>query len=378
MREKSRPKRLEFLKRYVREGYLPHPTIDESSTEFSRENFIDCYAGINPLGPPEGIERVLEAIPREELGSYPEIDYPRLKKAIIAFWESRIHLKAEEIFLGTGSMGVLERVNKFLFYEGSTVLGFIPQYAFYVGELEAWGASYDPVRLKEETGFQFDGDALLEITRRLRNGYDAVYIDNPSNPTGQLIPLNCIEQVLKEASRYDTAVIVDEAYGDFVPPENSAITLLRKYDNAIVVRSFSKGYGLPGIRVGYGVCGGRYIDYWKKVDIPVTVNTISSVVAAEALKCEGFIEKSRRIISEAKNKLIDLFRGQNFEIAATDLRVPIMVVSAKDPAVDLHRELLRRGIVTTEGKEFAPLGQNSVRLRIPPQVDELIHRLRSL
>ena len=373
--EGSCPRRLRFLEGYVREGYLPHPTIDDSETDFTREELIDCYAGINPFGPPEGIERVLREIGPGELGSYPEIDYSVLKRAIIAYWKDYLDLQADEIFPGNGSMGVLERVNKFLFCEGSTVLGFIPQYAFYVGELEAWGARYDAVRLREETGFKFDEAALAEMVENLKSGYDAVYIDNPSNPTGQLIPLDYIEEVLKEAGKHDTAVILDEAYGDFVPPENSAITLLRKYDNAIVVRSFSKGYALPGVRAGYGVCGKKFAEYWRKVEIPVTLNTISSLIAAEALKHHEFIERSRTAISEAKAKLTTWLRRYGYRTGTTDPRTPIILVSAEDPAVDLHRDLMRRGIITTEGREFAPLGRNSVRLRIPADVERLIERL---
>ena len=80
---------------------------------------------------------------------------------------------------------------------------------------------------------------------------NVIYLDNPNNPTGKIIPLEEIEEVVKKAAELDIAVIVDEVYGDFMSKENSSISLINQYDNLLIVRSFSKGFGLAGLRIGY-------------------------------------------------------------------------------------------------------------------------------
>ncbi len=123
------------------------------------------------------------------------------------------------------------------------------------------GATYDYVLLKKEDNFKFNEKEFIE---KINPEYKVIYIDNPNNPTGQIIPLSSIENIVKEAAKYDIAVMVDEAYGEYMPKENSAVKLLNNYDNVIALKTFSKGFGLAGLRAGYAVLPEQLVNPIKR------------------------------------------------------------------------------------------------------------------
>ena len=130
----------------------------------------------------------------------------------------------------------LEKINKFVIREGSKVLGYALQFSEYITEVRVMGGFYEYMSLKKEEDFEFNYDEFIE---KINDSYTLVYIDNPNNPTGQVISLDVIEEVTKKALEEEVIVVVDEAYGDFMDIKNSAVNL--EYPNLIVVRSFSKG-----------------------------------------------------------------------------------------------------------------------------------------
>jgi len=130
----------------------------------------------------------------------------------------------------------LEKINKFVIREGSKVLGYALQFSEYITEVRVMGGFYEYMSLKKEEDFEFNYEEFIE---KINDSYTLVYIDNPNNPTGQVISLDVIEEVTKKALEEEVIVVVDEAYGDFMDIKNSAVNL--EYPNLIVVRSFSNG-----------------------------------------------------------------------------------------------------------------------------------------
>ena len=114
-------------------------------------------------------------------------------------------------------------------------------------------------------------------------------MDNPNNPTGQCIPLEQIEYIVREAAKDNICVLVDEAYGEYMRSENSAITLIKTYDNLIVLRTFSKGFGLAGLRLGYLVARPEIIEEMKKLTSPYDGNTLARRICAQVLKEADFL-----------------------------------------------------------------------------------------
>ncbi|NJE07853.1 pyridoxal phosphate-dependent aminotransferase [Thermococcus sp. M39] len=326
-------------------------------------NFVDCSLGVNPFGCSPKVLEVFKNISLEEISNYPKRD-DELKKAIEEYWNHEV--VTEEIFLGTGSMGCLQKINKLL-REGSVVLGYSPQFVPYINDAVANGAIYEYVPLKQEKNFEID---VGEIINALNDKTAFIYVDNPNNPTGQAIRLKDLEELVEEAERKNAIVIVDEAYGEFMPMKNSAINL--NYENLIVVRSFSKGFGLAGLRIGYCIVKGKALrELIAKVDTPFSVTSLSAKAAIEALEDRNFVKKT---VKEIRKRKVTLLRAlkREFHIAKTSDDTPIFLCGGKE---DTHAYFLERGILTVPGNEFINLDNSYVRIRVPKNVEEFLRRL---
>jgi histidinol-phosphate aminotransferase len=220
---------------------------------------------------------------------------------------------------------------------------------------------------------KFDGKRFADSIER-RHAF--CYIDNPSNPTGQIIPIEIIADIAEKAAKKEVCVIVDEAYGDFMDKENSAINLLDTFDNVMVLKSFSKGFGMAGMRVGYAVGSVELMDVYRKVSIPFCVSGMAAALAIEALKDEEFLAESRKKIAEVKRKIIE--STDLLENLETSMTVPIMTLIHPDSDVDLYKELLSVQVLSVPGDSFEGLGKNCVRIRICQDADALIEKIKRI
>jgi histidinol-phosphate aminotransferase len=292
-----------------------------------------------------------------QISSYPDPAASELKKAIIEFWRGRAQLKTSNIKVGLGSVELLQNINKAVFDPGDIALGIAPQFTDYISEVEILGGIYEYVPLGLDKDYKFSLDNFLNAMDRK---YKLYYIDNPNNPTGQIISLSSIEAILKKAAGFDAVVLVDEAYGDFMDLDKSAVTLANKYDNLLVTKSFSKGLGIAGARVGYLVASEEFCEQYSKVAVPFA-STPGLVLAAAALSDPEFILNCRKWIKERKLAVADAIKKMRYFY--TDFEVPIIGILHPDENVDIYEELKKRGIITDRG--FLTLGNNFTRLRVP-------------
>lgn len=303
---------------------------------------------------------------------YPDPFYKELRQRIIQFWADCAELKAEQVQIADGAIVLLERLNKLFIDPGSRVLGYSPQFTEYVTEIEASGGIYEAVLLRPEENFSFRVERML---RRMKREHCLVYLDNPNNPTGQLIGLEEIEAIALEARRKEIVVIVDEAFGDYLEKDKSAINLVNKYPNIIVVRTFSKAFGLAGLRVGYGVFPLEMAPFYRKINVPFVISAVSCYLAGEALADQAFIHRCRNIVSREKRRLIEGLRQRSYLISETHDCCPIFLLGCQDETRDLREELLARGILTEGGRGFRDLGNNYVRVNTPSRADDFLSRL---
>jgi len=320
-------------------------------------------------------ERVLEAAARFEWSAicpYPDPFYKELRQRIVQFWADCAELKTEQVQIADGAIVLLERLNKLFVDPGSRVLGYSPQFTEYVTEIEASGGIYEAVLLRPEENFKFRVERILE---RMSQEHRLVYLDNPNNPTGQFISLEEMEAIALEAKRKEVAVIVDEAFGDYLEKEKSAINLVNKYPNLIVVRTFSKAFGLAGLRVGYGVFPLELAPFYRKVNVPFVISALSCYLAGEALADQAFIHRCRDIVSREKKRLIEGLRQRGYLISETHDCCPIFLLGCQDETRNLWEELLARGILTEGGRGFRDLGSNYVRVNTPSRADDFLSRL---
>jgi len=364
----------EHLHDFTRFSYIHEsPLAEIIAAGFSHEDVIDCSLGTNPFGCSPLVISNLQSRDWKEVHKYPDPSYQDLTDALVAFWSNTVSLSNDQILIGAGASGLIEKILKATIAPGRAVFGYAPQFTEFATEVFAQGGDYRWFALQESKFHQFN---VSEFLQTLTPSYNLVYIDNPNNPTGQIIPLEDIERILHKARKFGLPVMIDEAYGDFTAQENSSLSLIPDFENLITVRSFSKGSGLANFRVGYAVSQKPLMSYLRKVDLPFPVSSTASHVALLSLQDEQFVLESRKRIELEKRKLIA--SCPNFYFAATNNEIPIMVIGVNNQDIDLAGLLRKKAILSESGADFYNLGPNYVRLRIPPSTDELILRLQSL
>lgn len=355
-----------YLKSFSRKAYAGQ----ESPVQ--RAQFLDCSLGCNSYGVSD---KVLEAVKEYDWSHVwlcPDPSYRGLKEKIVEFWSGHADIHMDQIQIGHGSMEVLERINRIFLERGSKVLGYAPQFTGYIADIRACGANYDPLILRPEEHFKFHMERLLE---RIGPQYSLIYIDNPNNPTGQMISLSSIEPLVREASNKDVAVILDEAYGDYMERGQSAVNLINEYDNLAVVRTFGKGLGLCSLKIGYGILPAELSGYFNKVTPPFRATTISSHLAAIALSDKDFVTSCRQQVKVEKEKLIRGLRERSYLVSETYEYCPIFLAGHEDKGFDFRRELIHKGILTVSGTEFEHLDKNYVRINCPRQAEQFFRAL---
>jgi histidinol-phosphate aminotransferase len=359
----------DHLKGYNRTTYVK----DDGKADTGGSGFIDCALGINPFGCSPLLKEALGSFDVTRLNKYPDFPYRELKKDLVSYWRDVTEIEAENIKFGCGSMDILERLNRIFIDRGSKALGYCPQFTDYMTDVESCGGVFEYAALGPQKNYRFDGEELLS---KLDDGHRLIYIDNPNNPTGQVIPLPEIQHVVKEAAKKGACVVVDEAYGDYIGKEESAVSIAMEHQNLAVVRSFSKGFGLAGARVGYMVTGRLLADCYSKVEPLFIVSTFGQFAVQVALKDEGFLRDSIRRIRDTKRRVLDTLK--EIRVLETDLRVPIMTLQHPSEDVDLHEEFHKHGVLTEAGEDFVELGKNSVRLRVPADDAGIINIIKRM
>ncbi|MBC5689454.1 aminotransferase class I/II-fold pyridoxal phosphate-dependent enzyme [Mediterraneibacter sp. NSJ-55] len=326
---------------------------------------IDCAAGINNLLLPECCRKL-------DLADYPQDN--TLLEELACYWSRTAEITADMFLLGNGSQQLLYLVNKLLIEQGTRVLGYAPQYSSYCSDVLFCGGIYRACPMGENYRFE-----LKRFTEQIEQTDTLIYLDNPNNPTGQCIPLEQIEYIVREAAKDNICVLVDEAYGEYMRSENSAITLIKTYDNLIVLRTFSKGFGLAGLRLGYLAARPEIIEEMKKLTSPYDGNTLARRICAQVLKEADFLSNLRNVVRGLKLPIMNT-SFTHLKIAWTDVHVPIFMLYHSRSDFELAKALSCEGISVVSGKNFYCVGPNAVRMRVPPreELDEVLKILRKI
>lgn len=331
---------------------------------------LDCSLGVNPYGFPTQVIEAMRQFNPSLLSEYPHSRV--LHRALCEYWPG---LREDELILANGSVCGLYCVNNiFSMTPRQKVVGFVPSFTDMVESVRCFGMHYTGVPLRlDEGGVGLVEDLIVAI------GEDTalVYLDRPNNPTGQVMAISDVEKLLDAAAAAETYVLVDEAYGDFIPREESAITLHNRYDNLMVLRTFSKGFGLANLRCGYLVAPKKITQLISQTTNPYLLSDMERLICAQALKQPGHPTAHADDFSKCKHE-IRRHIGQRLQMLCTDDRIPICTLSWKEG--NLQAELLRHGVLTVSGKEFDALDKHYVRLRIPrkEQAERLMAAILSI
>lgn len=282
-----------FLYQHTRDSYLSYQP--KLNPKFS---VIDCSTGSSQWGMSDLAKQAHQDFQPETVIPYPNLQEKNsLASALLQRFQCA-HVTPEMLFLGHGSFPLLERViHKFL--QPGKMLGVSPQFSEIPMEYQMAGGTYNPVPI-DQTTYSFPMEALID---KLATGQYAVcYLDNPNNPLGRFLERCDIETLAAMAAKHGTILIFDEAYGDFLPDETSAIRLVSKYDNLIVTRSFSKCLGLAAERVGYMFMSLPLASVYKEIEVPFAPSLYASTLAAATLCDADFIWRGSDAKPTSQNK----------------------------------------------------------------------------
>ncbi len=327
---------------YVR-GIAPYQggrPISEIAREygFAESEIVKLASNENPLGMgPKARDAMLAAA--ADIGRYPDGNGFELKAAI----GKRFGIPAEWITLGNGSNDILElAAHAFLQPDRESVYS-AHSFAVYALATQATGAKAVVVPATQGLGHD-----LAAMGRAVTDRTGIVWIANPNNPTGTFIAANEIKAFIDDIP-HQVLVILDEAYTEYLSDSDryNALEWVARMPNLLVSRSFSKAYGLAGLRIGFGVAQPAITDLLNRIRQPFNVNSLAQAAACAALFDDAFLEQSRRVNSEGMQQFISAFNDLGLQwIPSWGNFILVKMGQAPDAGMQVFQALLAKGVIT--------------------------------
>ncbi|CAB3687629.1 Histidinol-phosphate aminotransferase [Paraburkholderia graminis C4D1M] len=318
--------------------YIAGKPISEVAREFGLDEakIVKLASNENPLGMPESAQRAM-AQAASELGRYPDANAFELKTAL----SERYGVPSDWITLGNGSNDILEIAAHAFVEKGQAII--YAQYSFAVYALATQGLGARAI-VVPAVKYGHDLDAMLAaITDDTR----LIFVANPNNPTGTFIEGPKLEAFLDKVPRH-VAVVLDEAYTEYLPAEKryDSIEWVRRYPNLLVSRTFSKAFGLAGLRVGFAIAQPELTDLLNRLRQPFNVNTLAQAAAIAALNDQAFLEKTAALNAQGYRRLTEAFDKLGLEYVPSDGNFVLVRVGNDDAAGNrVNLELLKQGVI---------------------------------
>jgi len=314
--------------------YQPGKPISELAREMGLDeaDIVKLASNENPLGiSPKARAAIVGAL--DELALYPDGNGFELKSALAA----KLDVDLSGIVLGNGSNDVLELVARAFLAPGSSAV--YSQYAFAVYPLvtQATGAAGIEV-----PALNFGHD-LAAMRAAIRDDTRVVFIANPNNPTGTLLDAAALHAFLESVPK-QVVVVLDEAYGEFLAADLQvpSVAWLAEFPNLVLTRTFSKAYGLAGLRVGYALAQADVAGMLNRVRQPFNANSLALLAASAALNDAGFIAASKRVNDAGMAQLTQGFQRMELEFIPSFGNFVCVKVGA---AGGVFQALLKRGVI---------------------------------
>lgn len=319
--------------------YKPGKPISEIQREFGLQEVYKLASNENPLGPsPKAVEAMQKALAGLHL--YPDAAAYELIQAVSKKWK----IPAECISFGNGSNEIIDLLIRIFCQPGDAIL--TTQYAFVAYQVCATAARVNVQFCPLDPGFQVNLKKLGDMIEAAPQVPRIVFLANPNNPTGTYIPDSEVKAFLERFKhRSDFIIVFDEAYTEFVRAKDykPAQDYFGQYPNLLICRTFSKTFGLAGIRIGALIAPQSVIELYNRVRNPFNINELAQVAARAALQDDEFLNRSLKLVWEG----LDFFYKK-----LSDLKLPFVESQGNFVLFDTLRDagrvnlaLLRRGVI---------------------------------
>jgi len=313
--------------------YVPGKPISDVQRELGLTEVIKLASNENPFGCSKNVEKVLKDF-LSDIALYPDGNATVLREKLAA----KHGLKPEQFIFGAGSNEIITFIAQVFLNPGDESIYADPSFTWYDTAVKMSGANPVTIPLKD---YAHDLDAMKNaVSDRTK----IIWICNPNNPTGTIVTTQQLDNFL-ESVPGNIVIVLDEAYYEYargdVYPET--VPLLEKYPNLIILRTFSKAYGLASLRVGYGMASGEIVSYLNRIRPPFNINTLAQMAAAAALDDQDFVQNTVTETRKGLNFLYNAFDEMNLHYVKSYTN--FIWVETCLPSKELFDKLLRKGVI---------------------------------
>lgn len=327
--------------------YKPGKPIEELKREYAIEDVIKIASNENALGPsPKAVGALFSSL--WQVNRYPDGTGYILKNALA----KKLGLKRENIILGNGSDEIIVfAVRAFCSSEDEVIIA-DPTFMMYMIASKQEGVKVKYVPLEN---YKYNLNAIrAKVTKKTK----LIFIANPDNPTGSYITKEQIENFMNSLPKH-VIVFFDEAYFEYVTKKDYPRTIKYIKDrNVIIARTFSKIYGLAGLRIGYGIASESIINILNYVRGPFNVNMLALVGATAALSDKEHVRKTKQSIADVKKYIYSQLEKMGIEYCPSEAN--FILIDFKKETGSIYEELLKKGIIVREMKAWKL--QNHIRI----------------
>ncbi len=312
--------------------YVPGKPIEEVEREFGIKNAVKLASNENPLGPsPKALEAVRKAM--DGLHRYPDGSGIRVREALARRW----NVDPDNVILGNGSDEIIELTMRIFMKPGGHLISPKPSFLMYEIAGRALGCEVTQVPLRD---FTMDLEAMIDA---IRDETRLLILCQPNNPTGTSARRKDFERFLERAPRH-VPVLLDEAYGDFIrdPEAFHGRDYLDDTPQLIILRTFSKAYGLAGIRIGYGLAHRDLVACLNRVRPPFNTNSLAQAAALAALDDDDFLQETLELTWRGLDFLGESMDRLGFSWIPSQTNFMLIQVGNGRSA---YEHLLRKGII---------------------------------
>ena len=352
------------------EGLIPYPPgkpIEELERELGISGSIKLASNENPLGPsPLAVQAIKERL--RGLNRYPDGSGYYLKSKL----SERLHIPLDRIILGNGSNELIELLVRTFLSEGDHVVQAFPTFLVYEKIVTGAGGIMTSVPLCD---FTVDLDGILNA---IRPDTRLIFVNNPNNPTGSALSGKALFRFLRQVPE-DVVVALDEAYIEFVTDSGLAgaadtLRMLDEHPSLFFLRTFSKLYGLAGLRIGYGLGHEWMIDYMNRVRQPFNANSLAQAGATAALDDEGFVAKTLETVRDGLTYLYGGLDEIGLEYLPTQTNFFLIKVPGGGKRV--YEAMLREGVIIRAMDSYGLADYVRICVGLPEENRRFIETLR--
>lgn len=344
--------------------YPPGKPLEELEREYGITRSIKLASNENPLGPsPKAAAAVREAI--DKLHRYPDGSGYYLRERL----SRKFEVPFDGIVLGNGSNEIIELLIGTFLLPGDEVVLPAPSFLVYKLAVQARGGKAIPIPLNN---FAIDLEAMARaVTPRTK----VIFINNPNNPTGTVIKRGAFEAFLKDIPP-EVIVVLDEAYREFVRDADTPLGFNyvgRTAAPVVVLRTFSKLYGLAGLRIGYGVMDPKIADYLNRVRQPFNTGSLSQIGALAALDDEEFVERTLQTTWSGLSYLYGEIERMGLDYLPTQTN--FFLIEMQMDAKQVFEAMLRKGVIIRAMNSYGLNSHIRINVGLPEENERFITAL---